>query len=130
MSRLQRKAYSWAKTCLWKVPQERIIKAQFALDNQRCHHNAVMAVYAGRADKVWLVLAGDNEPVVHFINSKDGKFFDETWFNYEYRSYFVIRQVKPDEFDNINSILMGAKRHIINKFGSILDKLSKPDRLI
>lgn len=49
--------------------------------NSKCHLNAVQAVLAGIATKVYLVIAINehNYPVVHFINvNKDDKFVDHS----------------------------------------------------
>lgn len=130
MSNLKKRINLWAKTCLWKIPDDRLIKAQFAMCNQACHFNAVQAVYAGRADKVWLAWGGGDNGCVHFINSKDGKFFDETWFDYENQNYRIIRRVKESEFDDIYDVLCNAKKHLIQTHGSWIDKLMEIHSLI
>lgn len=123
MSKIRNRIHQWAETCLFKIPQAKIKHAGFSLLNGACHFNAVAALRSGRADKVWLVWAGGKNGVVHFINSKSGMFFDETWHDYENQSYHIIRMVKPDEFNDIGDLLNQCKRHLINQHGSMIDKL-------
>ena len=110
----------YARTHLWRVPSERFILPQFSLYNSSCHFNAVSAVNAGRADTVWLVVANG---VIHFINSKDGKFFDETWGMFiDDVEFHVIRRIHPSEYSEVYDILCDTKKSFVNMLGSPLQK--------
>jgi len=115
------------------IDRSKIIKAEFALSNSACHFNAVAAVNSGRADKVWLVWANGSNGVVHFINSKCGKFFDETWCDESYKGaeYRIIREIKKNEFDSVYGILCATKYSYYSMFGSVWEKikLSITDKL-
>jgi hypothetical protein len=63
---------------------------------------------------------GGDDGVVHFINSKCGKFFDETWSS-GYRGYYIIRKVEPSEFDNAVDLLLSTKRFLARSCGGIVD---------
>lgn len=105
------------------IPRDKIKPAEFNMANRSCHYNAVAAVNAGRADKVFLCISNG---VVHFINYKDGKYFDETWpYADGGRDYFIIREVNKSEFDEdlIYELLCQTKRIFINMFGGIIIKI-------
>ncbi|MEK9713183.1 MAG: hypothetical protein VW258_11510, partial [Thalassolituus sp.] len=94
----------------------------FAVANRNCHNNAVAAVTAGRADKVWMCLAGSKDDfVVHFINSKDGEYFDETWGD-KSRWYHVVREIAPSEFEHIGYILNAYKDDFVESNGSWIER--------
>lgn len=106
------------------IPQEKIIKPSFALSNKGCSMNAVAAFNGGRADAVWLVMAGNNDHmVVHFINSKAGVFFDETWGTND-NYYRIIRKIQPNEHAITNAILMATKRNFYSMLGDRRDKIA------
>lgn len=112
------------------IPKDKFIKAEFAMSNSACHYNAVAAVHGGRADKVWLVWAGGKNGVVHFINSKSGKFFDETWNDYDScRDYRIIREIKLSEFDDVFDVLCATKRALISSCGTLRDKFNHRNKL-
>tara|TARA_R110002049_G_scaffold84479_2_gene214978 strand:+ start:606 stop:1007 length:402 start_codon:yes stop_codon:yes gene_type:complete len=122
--RTSEKIYNFALSHYKHIPNGKVIDADFALSNSACHFNAVAAARAGRADKVWLVWAGRKNGVVHFINSKNGKFFDETWHDDNDKScYWIIREVKPHEYDNVYEILVATKKALISMFGSTWQRL-------
>lgn len=120
---LNEKIDVWARSYLWLIPKERIKQAEFSLSNAACHFNAVSAFRAGRADSVWLVWAGGEKGVVHFINSKDGKFFDETWHDWEDQSYRVIRKIHPHEHDDVYEILCDVKRDMVRNYGTLWQRI-------
>ena len=113
---LKRRINTHMRVNYQRIPHDRIIDAQFALGNANCHHNAVAAVRAGRADAVWMVWAGHGDQgCVHFINSKEGKFFDETWHDESNRQdYYIIRKVRPDEYDDVYDLLVDCKWMLAN----------------
>lgn len=123
--KIQQKINNFAKSHYPEISTDKIVKADFALSNSACHFNAVASVNAGRADKVWLVWAGGNDGVVHFINSKSGKFFDETWCDGKKNngSYRIIREIKDHEFDDVYGILCSTKRAYWSMFGTAWQKL-------
>lgn len=105
------------------IPTEKIKPADFNMSNRSCHFNAVAAFNAGRADKVFLCISNG---VVHFINYKDGMYFDETWpFKSGGRDYYIIREVRQNEFDEneIYELLCQTKIVFINMFGSFIQRL-------
>jgi hypothetical protein len=105
-----------------RINQEKIIDPDFSYQNKGCAQNAVTAYKCGRADAVWLVMAGNlDHVVVHFINSKNGKYFDETWGT-KTCFYFCIRKVNECEMDNIHDLLNATKRNFYALLGSWLDK--------
>lgn len=119
MSDIQKRVNAFAVTHYPKVDSDKLINAEFSLSNKACHANAVAAYRAGRGDKVWLVWAGGEYGAIHFINSKQGKFFDETWHDYDAKeSYRLIREIKPCEFDDIYEILEAAKVALISAVGT------------
>jgi hypothetical protein len=106
-----------------KVPYEKFKNPEHSMHNGACHFNAVTAYYAGRADAVWLVIAISKNPVVHFINSKNGFYFDETWFHQNRNtSYHVIRRVNDKEFDDIYSLLVNTKQMLYDILGNWFDQ--------
>lgn len=126
--------YNFALSHYKQIQPDKMIDADFALSNSACHFNAVAAARAGRADKVWLVWAGRKSGVIHFINSKDGKFFDETWHDDKDKScYWIIREVKPHEYDDVYNILVTTKKSLISAFGTPWQKFrvnKKPHGII
>ena len=135
IDKTKRKMFAFARSHYVNIPQEKIIKADFALSNSSCHFNAVAAVNAGRADKVFLVWAGRDEGVIHFINKKGDKFFDETWHDddNDKSCYWIIREVKPHEFDDIYNLLVATKKALVGMFGNTWQKIrfdKKPHSII
>lgn len=128
-NRFKRKCFDFVLTHYRKIPKDKIKKSSFALSNSACHTNAVAAFNGNRADKVWLVWGGKEDGVIHFINSNKGIFFDETWHDYENQSYYIIREITTDEFENISEILSYAKRMMFNINGSIFDKIKSKRNL-
>jgi len=123
--KINKKVNNFAVAHYPKIRRLNIVKAEFALSNSACHFNAVAAVNSGRADKVWLVWAGRESGVVHFINSKSGKFFDETWCDDRYagEEYRIIREIKKNEFNSVYEILCATKRAYYSMFGTTLEKI-------
>lgn len=118
----KQKVLAFASVHYKRVPSEKIKKSQFSMCNSACHFNAVAAVNSGRADKVFLCIANG---VVHFINYKDGFYFDETWpYSEGGNQYYIIREVGKSEFDEdvIYGLLCDTKRMFINMFGSAWQK--------
>jgi hypothetical protein len=62
----------------------------------------------------------DDELCVHFINSKKGKYFDDTWMHNGHY-YHIIRKVKPCEFAQIESLLTKTKRMFYDLLGTRSD---------
>lgn len=114
----------FAKTHYRRLDTAKIKQAGLTMDNSRCHLNAVAAVRGGRADKAWLCVAGnDSEGCIHFINSKDGVFFDETWHEYDNSwHYYLIRQVDESEFGDIADVLYCAKESFVLTVGTWLER--------
>lgn len=129
--KIQKKINNFAVAHYPKIDNDKIIKADFALSNAACHFNAVASVNAGRADKVWLVWAGGNDGVVHFINSKSGKFFDETWCDGKKNTwnYRIVREIKRHEFDDVYDILCATKRAYWSMFGTAWEKYKSTKKL-
>ena len=120
--KFKEKCFNFALCHYKSVPQDKIKEAEFSLQNASCHNNAVSAFHAKRADKVWMVWAGKKDGCVHFINSKNGMFFDETLAGDHY-DYFIIREIKKDEFKEISDLLMACKYMLLNTVGSYFDEL-------
>ena len=100
------------------LDKDKFIDAQHALCNSACHFNSVQAVKSGRADKSLLVWAGGKNGVVHFINSKGGKYFDETWEGATpFSDYRLIREIKSHELSGVYDILCSTKKAYIDMFG-------------
>ena len=119
----RKKCYTFIKTHYQRVDFAKLVKPTIKAEFGKCHFNAVAAVYGGRADAVWLVWGGADTGAVHFINSKDGKFFDETWNYYENQHYYIIRKVRPDEYENIGNVLNNCKQSLYNMFAGFIGKL-------
>lgn len=93
--------------------------------NQRCHLNAVQKVKEGKAEKVFLVLTtdyNDTNLIIHFINqNKDGKFVDNTWgWIYETTNYYLVKEIKPEEYNRIGQILEEGRKYLINQHSNYL----------
>lgn len=115
---LRKKLYKRAMAAYERIDKDKFKMPDFALSNRNCGNNSVAAVTAGRADKVWMCLAGSkNDMVVHFINSKDGEYFDETWGD-KSRYYHLVREIAPSEFDSISDILRAYKDDFVESNGS------------
>lgn len=113
-----------------KIPYEKFKNPEHSMHNNACHYNAVTAFHAGRADAVWLVIAVAKNPVVHFINSKDGFYFDETFFHQNRNAkYYVIRRVREAEFDDIYDLLVNTKKMLYDILGSWLDNFMSKDNI-
>lgn len=128
-TKLKSKCFAFISTFCQRIDNSKLVKAEFSLSNSACHFNAVAAARAGRADSVWLVWGGQDSGVVHFINSKNGKFFDETWHDYENQNYYIIRKVRADEYEDILDLLCSTKRALINTCGSFIDKYRSTKKL-
>ena len=119
---LRKKLYNRAMASYERIEPDKFRMPDFALDNRNCHNNAVAAVTAGRADKVLMCLAGSkNDFVVHFINSKGGEYFDETWGD-KSRWYHVVREIMPSEFDHIADILHAYKDDFVESNGNWIER--------
>ena len=118
----KQKCYAFIKTFFQRIDNDKLIKADFSLSNSACHFNAVAAVRSGRADAVWLVWGGESKGCIHFINSKSGKFFDETWHDYENQNYYIIRKVRSDEYEDIYNALCDAKKSLIALCGNTIER--------
>ena len=122
--KMRKKAYLYAVSTLKEVSKESIIHAGFAMGNGSCHENSVAAVMAGRADHAWLALAGcENDCVVHFINERDGKFFDETWGFKSYTRFWLVRKLEPSEYERVPDILYEFKNLLICQMGNPIERL-------
>ncbi len=117
------KCFDFVVTNYKKIPCDKIKEPSFALSNSACHFNAVAAARSGRADKVWMIWGGKENGCIHFINSLDGMFFDETWSYYENQNYYIIRQVMPHEFETIYDLLNSSKRMLINLNGNLIERV-------
>lgn len=92
--------------------------------DQLAQHYRDMQAEAGRADKVWMVWAGGARGCIHFINSKGGLFFDETWHEYDSKhSYRLIRLIRDSEYSEISDILFSAKMMMFFCCGSFIDRM-------
>lgn len=122
--KIQQKINNFAIAHYPLIPSSKIGKSHFALSNKACHFNAVAAVHGNRADKVWLVWAGGSGGVVHFINSRQGRFYDETWCDEHYKNgeYRIIREIKVHEFGDVYDILCATKRAYWSMFGTAWEK--------
>jgi len=59
--------------------------------------------------------------VVHFVNSKNGKYFDETWHDYNNpHDIRIIREIRESEFDLVCDILTATKDLYFEMFGKKL----------
>lgn len=116
---IRERVYHFAVTNYKLIDSKDMIYATLSLSNSSCHVNAVAAKRAGRADRVWLVWGGGKEGCVHFINSLNGKFFDETWHDYNLnQQYRIIREVKESEFEDIYDLLVSAKIALVSAVGN------------
>lgn len=117
VDRFNKKAFTFARVHYKKISYDKFKKAEFAMSNSACHFNAVAAVNGGRADKVWLVYSGsESGGAIHFINSKRGVYFDETWHDYKNQNYYIIREVLPFEFEDIFDLLVATKQTFYDMF--------------
>lgn len=92
------------------------------LFNNRCHSNAVQNYYE-HEDRVFLCMAMSedyNNPIVHFINKTEEGFFVDNTLGYEYKKYeyYIIREIKKSEFNNICDILYDTKDYFLDKFSN------------
>lgn len=102
-----------------RIDADKIDHGEYSFEQQRCSANAVAAARAGRADHVYMVWAGNKkEGVIHFINSKAGRFFDETWHQTDVKYHYrIIRRVHPNEYGDIDDLLMNCKQMFVDMFG-------------
>tara|TARA_B100000700_G_scaffold311500_1_gene393515 strand:+ start:121258 stop:121659 length:402 start_codon:yes stop_codon:yes gene_type:complete len=120
--KLTEKVFRHIKRNYKPIDPESFSHSQFAFNNQLCFDNAVQAYRAGRANKVWLVWAGTHNGMIHFINSNDGVFFDETWVDTERPApYYIIREVMPWELDSIKDLFVSVRYDLVNTCGNWLD---------
>lgn len=105
------------------IDPESFSHSQFAFNNNLCFENAAQAYRAGRANKVWLVWAGTYKGMIHFINSNDGVYFDETWADkVKPPPYYVIREVMPWELDDVKGLFVNVRYDLVNTCGNWWDK--------
>ncbi len=97
--------------------------------NSRCHINSVQDVMEKNSEKVYLVIIYNENSspkvIVHFINQdKNEQYVDNTfgWTFKEFK-YFCVREIKPEEFDNISNILGNMKNELKNKNCNILFRM-------
>lgn len=91
------------------------------LFNNRCHHNSVQAVKEGWADEVYLCLCVSKEyyPIVHVINKTQGVFVDNTLgYRFSEYDYYIVREIREDEFYRVDNILGDKKRELIKLFSN------------
>ena len=121
---IQKKANDYAIFNLALVPDESVMPASFSFQNNKCHTNSVAAFRSGRADKVWLSLCSNGDyAFVHFINSKDGKYFDETLHEHDHPwKHYIIRQVADSEMGEIGELLNITQRSLLNMLASPIEK--------
>lgn len=124
MTKLSAKVYRHVQRLYKPLDPELFSHSQFAFSNLKCFDNAVQAVRAGRANKVWMVWAGKRSGLIHFINSNGNIFFDETWVDKEKTpTYYIMREIMPSEYDAIQDVFVDTRYDLINTCGSWLDKL-------
>ncbi len=124
MANLKQKVFRHIQRHYQPIDAALISDSQFAFNNLLCFENAVQAYRAGRANKVWMVWAGKQNGVLHFINSNDNIFFDETWVDKSKpRTYYVMREVMPWEFDDIVELFKATRYDLINTCGNWFNKL-------
>jgi hypothetical protein len=121
-NRFKQRCYDFVLCHYRKIPQDKFINAEFSLSNSACQNNAVASVRAGRADKVLMVWGGTSNGCIHFINKKDGFYFDETWHDYDSQDYFIIREVVESEYSGICDLLEAPKRMLFNMNGTMLSR--------
>lgn len=100
--------------------------------NRKCHLNSVQAVKEKIAEKVFLAVTIDknNGVVVHFINKNNlGQFIDNTLgWSYEELDYYLVREIKPNEFCRIGDLLNSMKKYLVyNNSNWLLRKIHRID---
>lgn len=105
--------------------------------NYKCHFNAVQKVKEGKASKVIACVTVEKNKweniIVHFINQlEDGSYQDNTWgWMHKENKYYFIREIKEDEFDNINSLLGWFQDNLVNSnSNSMLRKIFKLKEIV
>lgn len=82
--------------------------------NFRCHLNVVHDAIVNNEDKVCIVIYIDTgRPVIHFLNFKDGVYFDNTLGQWSTRmEYYFVRFVNKEDFFNIMQIFKDFRKEI------------------
>jgi hypothetical protein len=103
------------------------------LFNRKCHLNAVQRVKENKAKEVYLcvcIARESNDVIVHFINkNEDDKYVDNTlgWC-YKAYTYYIVRKIEENEYNNISDILANMKKELVFKHSNkIMRKLAQID---
>ncbi|MGF7219089.1 hypothetical protein GGR92_005269 [Spirosoma lacussanchae] len=91
--------------------------------NYQCHRNSVHEYFLDNTKRIALVFAIDRRDdtfCLHVINRlSNGKYQDNTWGSeYLYHSYYLIKEILPDQYDRVPNYFDDHRRDFIRLFGS------------
>jgi len=134
--RIKSRIYDYVVANYPKLEDDRFVLGDMPY-NYKCHYNAVQKVLEGKADKVYACIAIHKRDwqdiIVHFINgTQKGKYQDNTWgWVHKHYDYYLVKEVKEDEYDNVVDILGGLKEMLIQlNSNAMLRKLLRIDSSI
>lgn len=89
--------------------------------NYQCHRNASHHCFLQPENKMYLVYAMDGRDssfCLHVINRlPSGHYQDNTWgHEYRYHSYYLIKQILPDQYDRVPEFFDDHRRDFIKMF--------------
>ena len=82
--------------------------------NYRCHNNAAHdAIEADDESLAMCVYFEDNDPVIHFINIRNGEYIDNTLGHWsKFMEYYLIRTISKDEFFEVLDIFTSYRNFL------------------
>lgn len=84
--------------------------------NYRCHNNAVHEAVKNEDDQIAMVVymdLKDVDPIIHFVNYKDGQYVDNTLGQWATRhEYYLIRYIDSVDFWSVQYIFNAYRRTI------------------
>lgn len=109
-----RKMNEYARSNLQKID----VEEKQGIFNYRCYYNACQFASKHPEYSVYeVVYFDDKKPTLHYINEKDGKFY-ETTLGYLCKGYeyFVIKKIEKHQYQNIINIFMESLKYWNEKY--------------
>lgn len=84
--------------------------------NYRCHNNAVHEAVKNEDEDIAMVVymhEKNVDPIIHFVNHKDGVYTDNTLGQWAIRhEYYLIRHIDKEDFWNVQFIFNAYRRTV------------------
>lgn len=81
--------------------------------NYVCHKNSAHIAIVKKHKKIaMLVYIEDNQPIIHFVNYKNGKYIDNTLGHFCPKEAYFIRYINKSDFYKVDTIFSNFRKEI------------------